>query len=944
MVNESLSKYIRSFQVQDPSTGSDHCPLKLEVELQNNNISKVKNNTTKRPPPIRWNEKTEREFVNRMNSDELRELITSIHKLLDDNADNIDMIVDKIGEIYIGTNKKKQQKSRKTNPKHNLKKWYDHTCEDLSRRLKNTAKVLANSPNNPHFRSNLCKTRKQYKKLLKDKKKEWKNQMIRKLEEAEKQDPKEYWRLVNELREKKQNGAYFDAERFTLFFEKLYSAPENKNKEIEEYVEKMLNQIPHISNEPEFTLEELIKAIKALKCNKSAGPDRIPAEMLKTSSEPILHLLLKTMNKVKSTFQYPAKWAIGITSLLLKDGDDEDPNNYRAITVTDVLSKLLAIMINSRLEKWSSENKIIRKEQIGFEKKSRPSDHLFVFKTLIDTYKNQGKKLYVCFVDFQKAFDSVWRIGLFYKLIKYGMDIGFIKLIKNMYDKTSQSLKINNETTRCFRTYKGVKQGCILSPRLFNIFLNDLPEIFDNSCNPVNLGTDQKINCLMYADDLIILSESEEGLQECMHKLDKYTDKWGLKINIDKTKVMIIQKGGRKKLAKFYCGDNILKNTNSYKYLGTIISDTGSFKLNEINLKKKGLRASFIISKNIGPYSKPSTSIKIFEKVIEPILLYNCEVTGAFFPDTWNYDKFIKQMWNIGDEMNKVVLGFLRQLLGVNKKTCNTAIQGETGKHPICIKIFTHIIKYWIRLSTTQNPFLKLSANLNNQNLKNKKTSWERIVAYLLKLTNITETPSLDANNSTRIASKFKKEIRTCYETWWKNQAVTTGESKLDFFYKHKRSFKYESYLDNIPKYIRTYITRLRMSCHSLPVEILRYRSKGTKIMRDQRKCTICNTNETGNEEHYLLTCSNSEISHARENFLLSIRKEFTQFNSFTNKNIVDYCMNMNDTNIQLQMAKYVKSILTIYKEETGGKIEIPKPDAITRAGRQTKKPNKLNL
>ena len=130
-------------------------------------------------------------------------------------------------------------------------------------------------------------------------------------------------------------------------------------------------------------------------------------------------------------------------------------------------------------------------------------------------------------------------------------------------DDNGSRIKINNETTRCFRTYKGVKQGCILSPRLFNIFLNDLPEIFDNSCNPVNLGTDQKINCLMYADDLIILSESEEGLQECMHKLDKYTDKWGLKINIDKTKVMIIQKGGRKKLAKFYCGDNILKNTNS---------------------------------------------------------------------------------------------------------------------------------------------------------------------------------------------------------------------------------------------------------------------------------------------------------------------------------------------------------------------------------------------
>ena len=106
-----------------------------------------------------------------------------------------------------------------------------------------------------------------------------------------------------------------------------------------------------------------IKAIKALKCNKAAGPDRIPAEMIKASSEPILNILLKTMNKIKSTFQYPEKWAVGITSLLFKDGDDEDPNNYRAITVTDILSKILSILINERLEKWSSKNNIIRKEQ-----------------------------------------------------------------------------------------------------------------------------------------------------------------------------------------------------------------------------------------------------------------------------------------------------------------------------------------------------------------------------------------------------------------------------------------------------------------------------------------------------------------------------------------------------------------------------------------------------
>ena len=74
------------------------------------------------------------------------------------------------------------------------------------------------------------------------------------------------------------------------------------------------------------------------------------------------------MNKIKTICKCPKSWAIGITSLLLKDGDDEDPNNYRAITVTDALAKVLAIMINTKLGKWSDDNKIQRKEQIGFKK------------------------------------------------------------------------------------------------------------------------------------------------------------------------------------------------------------------------------------------------------------------------------------------------------------------------------------------------------------------------------------------------------------------------------------------------------------------------------------------------------------------------------------------------------------------------------------------------
>ena len=118
-----------------------------------------------------------------------------------------------------------------------------------------------------------------------------------------------------------------------------------------------------------------------------------------------------------------------------------------------------------------------------------------------------------------------------------------------------------------------------------------------------------------------------------------------------------------------------------------LITNTGNFKMNEVNLKRKGLRASFMIIRNIGMYSKPSSAIRIFEKIVEPILTYNCEITQACIPKSWRYNKFMNNMWDTGVELNKVVMGFLRQILGVHKKTINIGTLAETGKYPIIIKL-----------------------------------------------------------------------------------------------------------------------------------------------------------------------------------------------------------------------------------------------------------------
>ena len=535
IVSENMNSKITNFQVLDPSTGSDHCPIKLVLKSHNKTCKKQ--DIKPLPPTIKWNENTKLAFACKLESEQTMHSIKEIEKLMKQD-ENIDLVVDKLTDIYsIKISNEKQNKKCKNIPKQQ-KKWYDKSCDELAKQLKLTAKLLSKTPDSPFLRDSFFKKRKEYKKLIKFKKKEWKQNMIKKLEEIEDKDPKQYWQLISNLREKKSNEADFDTEKFTEFFEKLYSTPkkEKENKVITEFVKKSLENIPESTFEPEFTIDELRTAIKHLKNNKAAGPDRVIAEMLKASTEPIMIVILKIMNKIKTTMQYPSNWAKGITSLLFKEGDDEDPNNYRAITVTDALAKVLAILLNERIGKWSDDNKILKVEQIGFEKKSRPADHLFVLKTITDNYKNKGKKVYACFIDFQKAFDSVWRTGLLYKLIKNGMNLSTIKLIKNMYERTSQSLKINGGISEDIRTYKGVRQGCILSPKLFNLFINDIPNIFDASCKPVNIHGQVNINCLMYADDLVILSESSAGLQACLHRLYKYTQKWELKLNIKKNK------------------------------------------------------------------------------------------------------------------------------------------------------------------------------------------------------------------------------------------------------------------------------------------------------------------------------------------------------------------------------------------------------------------------
>ena len=194
--------------------------------------------------------------------------------------------------------------------------------------------------------------------------------------------------------------------------------------------------------------------------------------------------------------------------------------------------------------------------QIGFLPNHRTSDHIFTLRTLVDkhvTHSANGK-LYTCFIDFKKAFDSVWHAGLFYKLLHYKIGGRFYDLIKNLYSKTKCSIKCADKRTEFFNYQTGVRQGCILSPMLFNLYLNEIPFLLDREdTDSITLSNGSKLNCLLYADDLVLVSHSAKGLQKALSILAKYCNDWLLSVNPKKTKVVIFQKKCRKStLDKYY--------------------------------------------------------------------------------------------------------------------------------------------------------------------------------------------------------------------------------------------------------------------------------------------------------------------------------------------------------------------------------------------------------
>lgn len=187
--------------------------------------------------------------------------------------------------------------------------------------------------------------------------------------------------------------------------------------------------------------------------------------------------------------------------------------------------------------KYLNEFDLLYENQAGFRSGSSTNDHIFSLYALTELLRFEKKKLHCAFIDFEKAFDCVHRNSLFYKLLENNIDGTFLRVIQNMYNDVKSYIRNNNECSGLFRCEIGVGEN--LSPVLFSLYLNYLQSYLEQNnvqgLKSVSCWLYIKLLILLYADDTILLAESETDLQFMLDNFDNFCDLWKLNINVHKT-------------------------------------------------------------------------------------------------------------------------------------------------------------------------------------------------------------------------------------------------------------------------------------------------------------------------------------------------------------------------------------------------------------------------
>ena len=886
---------------------SDHCSLSWAM-LTNRQLflrKPSKNMYNEFPRKFNWSSMCINKFQEHLlNSDSTKKIEKLLHKPLNSKLDvemstlGLQQILQEAGRAAI------PHKNIKTVHK-NSKKWFDNSLKDLKKSVLLSGTAFQNNPYNTSLRKCYFETLTKYNKLKKRKAREYKSKLIKQLNELRTSNPSHYWKLLKQLKENNSNEStpQILVPEWELYFKNL-----NTSNKINDEVLVKLNILEKQKyfNPTDYIIKEseISKCIKVLKNKKSPGLDGILNEMIRYSQSALLPVLTKIFNNILGTGNYPDTWRTAYIIPIFKKGDVMDTNNYRGITIISNIAKLFNMVIQNRLSKFFMENNLINEKQIAFNKGSRTSDHLFVIKTLVDKYLDKSKKLYTCFVDFRKAFDSINHVKLLYKLRQTNIGSLAYNILKDMYlnKKNNLQVKVGNLLSQKFSSNIGIKQGDPISPILFNFYIDELKNYLKTDKDTPIMGS-KLIHYLLWADDLVLMSTSKEGLQNLLNGLQDFCKDWDMEVNTSKTQILIFRKTLKPIQEKFLFNKSHLKSVTTYKYLGTILQSNGKIAECTKDLYHRSLKAMFKLTRSFNTDCPDfNTCIHLFDHLVKPILTYNAEIWGPSLlkGKSINFEKLLAY------DIEKCHIKFLRFAVGINKRAPIVGIYGETGRFPIIFEILRKSINYFNRLIDMNDDTILSECLTENFHLK-RKDSWLTNLKSICE--NIPITLETVTNKSYLNEGNIKSTILSQFKIWWHNKLFndtnTLYGNKLRNYRTYKNYFIKEEYLSVLTyKPYRSSLAQLRLSCHKLFIETGRYAKKENRLPPAERLCKFCSLGVCEDEYHFIMKCElyNSD----RENLLNNIKKLYPSTSDLDSHALYMWLMANLDTKIIQLLAKFV--------------------------------------
>jgi len=445
----NVLKHIQKFSIPGKHF-SDHMPLVLELGLNNSNNT----NTLSLPPKLKWVSSLQSKYCDALRDFahlEYLHLPSSIESKLN------------IMQSKVLTAANSQCVTVPTFTRKNG--WYDRECELARKQMLNFLN-LSRKYNLCTFRIKYVASRKKYYNLCRLKKQLALEKNIERLNNV--RDSRDWWQLANSLRNVQLKlGSNLQIEDLRQHFNSLLND--------EASLCEIQWSIPNFTNiflDAPFEMHELMLVLENCKCNKSPGLDRITYEFYKYAPQEFLVEVLTLFNVIFLKEEIPSSFKSSIILPLLKKGDPNNPENYRGLSLLDTLYKIFMGILRNRIELWAEENNIFNECQAGFRRGYSTTDNLFILSSVVKLRFKKNKKLFAFFVDFACAFDKLPRNAPFFNLSALGLSKKVITILMLLYSGTLSQVWDGSTLSSQFEVTNGVKQGCILSPTLFNLYLS----------------------------------------------------------------------------------------------------------------------------------------------------------------------------------------------------------------------------------------------------------------------------------------------------------------------------------------------------------------------------------------------------------------------------------------------------------------------------------------